>query len=163
MSRNPTAYDQALICENGHVATSMLQRAPEHHAPFCAQCGRPNISECPGCGAPIRGYYFSGGIGGGYPRPGHCVRCGSPFPWQVAALEAARELADEIEELSPDERERLKQSLEEIASDSPKTELAAGRIRKTIQRLGGPTGRLLEKVAETVATEAAKAAMRGGL
>ena len=160
---NPTDYDQALICANGHVATSMLRRAPAHFAPFCEQCGQPNLSECPGCSAPIRGYYFGGAIGGHYFRPAYCIQCGAAFPWQQQAMEAARELADEIEELSPEERTRLKRSLEEISTDSPRTELAAGRIKKVVERLGGPTGQLLQKVAETVATEAAKAAMRGGL
>lgn len=99
MPRNPTDYDQALICENGHVATSMLQRAPEHDAPFCDKCGAPTLRQCKHCENPIRGYYFSGAVGAPYRRPAYCIQCGKPFPWTEASLEVGRELLDELEGL----------------------------------------------------------------
>jgi hypothetical protein len=160
--RNPGAYDQALICENGHVATSMLRLAPEDDAAFCEHCGARNLKQCPNCERPIRGHYVGGAIGFPYVRPSFCIYCGKPFPWTEKTLSAAKELADEIEELSADDRERLKQNLEEIASDNPRTEVAAGRIRNTIARIGPATGRVLERLATEIATEAARKILLGG-
>lgn len=162
MSINPSDYDQALICDNGHVATSMLRRAPQHQAPFCERCGAPNISTCPNCERPIRGYYFGGGITLGWDAPPYCVYCGKPYPWTVKAMEAAHEAVDDTEELTPDERERLKRSIEDVATDNPKTEASARRIRKMLDRLPGTAGEMIEKVATAVATEAAKRILLGG-
>ncbi|MEP7082463.1 MAG: DUF2321 domain-containing protein [Chloroflexota bacterium] len=162
MPTNPSGYDTALICEAGHVATSLASYASD--APeYCPTCGRPVLAACPHCEAPIRGAYSGGFYTGGYDRPAYCIRCGGAFPWQAAAIRAAQEVADEITGLDPEERERLKEALEDISTDSPRTELGASRVRSVVERLKGPTGQLLYKAAETIATEGAKAIMRGGI
>src|SRR6202035_1814042 len=46
-------YEQALVCENGHLITDALRLAPERAVPFCKKCGAPTLSTCPSCSAPI--------------------------------------------------------------------------------------------------------------
>jgi hypothetical protein len=161
VSTNPKDYDQALVCENGHVATSMLRRAPLHNAPFCDQCGAPNISTCPSCDKPIRGAYFGGGMSLGWDPPAFCVFCGHAFPWTAAKLDAGKELIDELD-LTPDEQARYKQALDEISRDTPRTELAAGRLKGLLDKVKGPVGQALYKIAVDVASAEAPRIIIGG-
>ena len=58
------------------------------------------------------------------------------FPWTSARLAAAKESAGEVEGLSEDERETLKNSLDDLTADSPKTEVAASRVKALIAKSG---------------------------
>jgi hypothetical protein len=159
------SYHVAQVCENGHATSGRVDDMPEHRASFCGNCGAATITACGNCGVPIRGRYESDSfvvLGAKYTPPNYCHACGRPYPWTEKALQAGRDLADDTEGLTPEERERLKRSLEDVTSDNPNTEVAAGWIRKVAQRLGGSTGQLIEKVATTVATEAAKRIILGG-
>lgn len=109
-------YDLAQICMNGHVINSMANDYPQSNQAFCSDCGEKTITACPSCNTNIRGYYHVPGVIGfsNYSAPSYCYSCGSPFPWTVTRLEAASELADELEGLSDDEKESLKSSLPEL-------------------------------------------------
>jgi hypothetical protein len=45
-------------------------------------------------------------------------------------------LADELDELSPDDKELLKGSLDDLVADTPRTPLAATRFKKLVAKLG---------------------------
>jgi hypothetical protein len=88
--------------------------------------------------------------------PRFCHECGQPYPWTEAKLAAAQELADELEGLTSEEREKLKASVVELTRDTAQTELAVVRYKKIIKKVGGAGGAALNKIVVGVATEAAK-------
>ena len=88
--------------------------------------------------------------------PAHCSECGMAFPWTSARLAAAKESAGEVEGLSEDERETLKNSLDDLTADSPKTEVAASRVKALIAKSGKVAADTFSKILVTVATEYAK-------
>jgi len=91
--------------------------------------------------------------------PHHCAECGSPFPWTVAKTEALREAIEELDELKPEERQRLQESIPDIITNTPKSEPAALRFKKAITRLGKGAAEMVQKVLVDVGTEAVKKSM----
>jgi BrxA/Uncharacterized protein conserved in bacteria (DUF2321) len=57
------------------------------------------------------------GGGGPYKPPSYCGECGTPFPWTETALEAVREYADDLDQLSQDEITELKKTLDDLTVD----------------------------------------------
>jgi len=98
-------YDTAQICLNGHVITSASKTSPKLKRRFCDKCGATTITECPKCGANIRGYYHVPGeltVERTYILPKFCRDCGVAYPWTESSLKAAHELA--LEEPKPEEQ-----------------------------------------------------------
>ena len=147
-------YRTQQVCQNGHQITSDLEYSPERASAHCAECGAATLHQCPGCGANIRGYYHVSGVLSlvGTPIPKYCHSCGKPYPWMVAALEAAEELADELDGLSDEDREVLKGALADISKDGPRTELGATRIKKIYAKAGSVGQRMLEGVIVNIAS-----------
>ena len=158
-------YHTAQVCLNGHVITRMLDKSPERSQAFCSECGRPTISECPDCKASIRGYYFVPGVIGVSSEeertPAFCYACGKPYPWTAERLEAAREMANDAEELDHDEREQLKRSLDDLVGDTPMTQVAAYRFKRLAARAGAETAGGLKEVLIGVVSEAARKVIWG--
>lgn len=152
-------YDRALICLQGHVVNSEMMRSPEHSRSFCDQCGEATISSCQKCSRPIRGEYHVPGVtavGFGFPAPDYCADCGAAFPWREAKLKAAHDLIGELDELSPEQRNRLQESLDQLSRDTPQTEVAATRVKKILLSLGKYSAEAVRKIVIEVASEAAK-------
>lgn len=167
-------YYSAQICLNGHVRNDTLDldnAGEQNHAyPWCTQCGEKNIIVCTYCQATIHGrqavIYPSGNDFSGYvqrrmpgsssKRPAFCHNCGKPYPWTERALEAARELIDETEDYPDEDKEKLKQSLPDLVSDTPKTAVAVSRLKKWLPIAGQALGTALREVMVGVITDAAK-------
>lgn len=115
---------------------------------FCTDCGSAIISTCNQCQKKIA---FENGR-----RPQYCRWCGSPFPWTVGALSAAREYADELDQLSSEEKIALKATFDELTTNTARTPLAATHFKKFMDKVGSPAAEILKKIVETVLTEAAK-------
>jgi hypothetical protein len=150
-------YDTAQICLNGHVVTSMANSYPQHCQKYCDKCGAETITACLECNVAIRGYYHVPGFIGfsDYDRPAYCHNCGRPFPWTISGLEAASKLADELENLSDEEKEQLKSSFQDLIMDTPKTVVAETRFKKLLKKAGsdayeGMKAILIDIVSETV-------------
>jgi hypothetical protein len=77
----------------------------------------------------------------------------------VTALAAAKEYADEFDELSNEEKATLKATFDDLTVNTPRTELAAHRFKKFISKIGPVAGDVLTKIIVNVATEAAKRGM----
>jgi len=88
--------------------------------------------------------------------PSFCPECGKPYPWTEAKLKAAQELSDEIDNLSPEEREILKKSLDDIVRDTPQTPVAATRFKKLVAKAGKVAADGLRDILVDIASEAAK-------
>src|ERR1039457_640129 len=84
------------------------------------------------------------------------AECGMAFPWTSARLAAAKESGGAVEGLWEDERDTLKNSLDDLTADSPKTEVAASRVKELIAKSGKVAADTFSKILVTVATEYAK-------
>ena len=131
-------YDTAQICVNGHLINTMATSSPQSNQKHCAECGAQTIIACPDCNSSIRGYYHVPGVYHcrDYNKPSYCHNCGKPYPWTVAILKAAGELADELEKLSAEERQQLKDSFPDLVKNTPKTVVAETRFKKLMKKAG---------------------------
>ena len=161
MDRKPHPKDVAQICRNGHLILGSLNRFPQFRQSFCTDCGAATINECQTCHWPIEGIGERAWMEGGGPyRPRKfCEECGTPFPWTETALSAAKEYTDDLDQLSAEEKNALKGTFDDLTSDTPRTPVAANRFKKFIAKVGPVAGSVLQKIVETVATEAAKKSM----
>ena len=127
-------YRTAQICQNGHCITDSIDAYPERGQPFCQKCGAKTITTCPSCNSRIRGDYYVEGfisLGSSFSVPAYCYNCGKPYPWTQAAIEAATELILEEENFSPEQQEKLVAVLPDIVAETPKTNLATTRFKKS--------------------------------
>lgn len=156
-------YDVAQICTNGHVVNAMAREVPQRNQKHCSECGAPTISACQSCGMAIRGYYHVPGVFGGYhyTKPGYCNNCGQPYPWTVAGLAAARELADELDGLSAQEQQQLKESFADLVTDTPKTPLAETRFKRLMKKAGKDAYSGMRSILIDVVSEAVKKSLFG--
>jgi hypothetical protein len=144
----------ALYCEKGHfiealeaeddsapkdAMSAMFARQRSGPPPFCRICGAMNISTCPHCQVSIE---LS------YDRPAFCAQCGKAFPWTTYAIRAASECTDDIQQLSPQEKEELKATFEDLTVDTARTPLAVERYRHLTAKAGGRPAQVLEKIIE---------------
>lgn len=144
-------YNTALVCLNGHIVTSWLEESSPDE--FCSKCGESTISACPECEIQIRGFVKDSA--GSIPREvllHYCFNCGNPYPWTQRTMEAAMSLVDELDGLDEEDKETLKQSINDLVRESPQTTVAVTRFKRLMQKTGGKTAVLLkELVVETVA------------
>ena len=154
----PTRHDTAQICVNGHEINSWARTQPEFNAAFCKQCGAKTISACPGCGGAIEGHALTPGVVslGPYDVPAHCHACGKPYPWTEARIQVAREAAGELENLTREEQEQLKGTIDDIVVDTPRTTLAAMRFNKLVGKGGKGAVRSFENILGSVLSEATR-------
>jgi hypothetical protein len=71
-------------------------------------------------------------------------------------LEAAKELADELDSLSAEEKEALKKSLDDIVRHTPYAEVASLRFKKLMAKGGKEAAEGFKSILFGIATEAAK-------
>jgi hypothetical protein len=66
-----------------------------------------------------------------------------------------KELLQELEGLSPEERSKLEKSIPDILAETPRTQAAVVRFKKLITRLGAEASKQLVDLLGKVATDAA--------
>lgn len=130
---------------------------------FCRTCGAACITACPNCKMDIRGYFHVPDVISSVEinTPGFCHNCGKPYPWVGMNLNAARELADELDGLKPEEREALKDTLEDLIRDTPRTQVAVVRFKKLLPKAGRVAAEAMKKLMIDIVTEAAKKSIWG--
>ena len=129
-------YDTAQICLNGHCINSYYADSPENNQDFCTKCGKPTITSCKKCNTPIRGDLRLSGYLSEFVIPSFCHKCGEPYPWTLSRIEAATEMAKELDGLTEEERATLAQTLDDLVREGPKTSLAATRFKKLVSKAG---------------------------
>jgi len=157
-------YDTAQICTNGHVVNEQLISSPHIKKKFCDRCGAPTITKCPYCRVTIKGAYHFGPNTSSWTRPSFCPDCGKPYPWTKAKLKAAKELADLLEGLSPEERVILKKSLDDIIRDTPQAAVAANKIKILVAKVAKVSKIAAEQLRQLIvdiASETAKKIILG--
>jgi len=88
--------------------------------------------------------------------PAFCSECGSAFSWTKAGIQAVRDLADELEQLTSEERDQLKESINDLIRDTPQTTVAATRFRRLVSKAGTTALEGFRTILVSIATEAAK-------
>jgi hypothetical protein len=155
-------YDTAQICLNGHVVTGSSVSLPQFKKNFCDKCGAKTIDACPKCKAPIKGNYDAPGISiAPYSVPRFCDACGQPYPWTEARIKAAQDLSDELDKLTPEDKETLKKSIDDIIRDTLQTQVAATRFKKLVAKAGADAATALRQILMDIASETAKKAIWG--
>jgi hypothetical protein len=156
-------YDTAQICLNGHVINTYASSFPESNEKHCGECGALTITGCVDCKAPIRGYYHVVGVFAAdhYHKPSYCYNCGKPYPWTKASLDAAQELADELEHLNAEERQQLKDSLPDLLKDTPRTAVAETRFKKLMKKAGAEAFNAMRSILIDIVSEAVRKSVFG--
>ena len=152
-------YYTAEVCLNGHYTTGRVEDSPERRSKYCPDCGSETITKCSNCSTNIRGYYETAGviaIGFSWSPSKFCHACGEPYPWTATGLTAAQKLADELDELTKAEKDQLKQSISQLITDTPQTELASIRYKRIFSKISETSGAALNNIIVSIATEAAK-------
>ena len=131
-------YDGAVICKNGHVINSYARSYPESNSKYCDKCGEITISTCGNCGADIRGRLQYDGVVdfSDYIEPAYCYACGRPYPWTERRIEALKEVAEMSELLSTVEKEEFNANIKDISVDTPRTKVAAVKVKNLGIKLG---------------------------
>jgi hypothetical protein len=148
-------YDVAQICLNGHIINIMAKSHPEDNQKFCQKCGAKTITTCPHCGAPIRGYYHPEEIilSSLLEVPKFCYNCGKPYPWTESKLKLAYELIDKNKKLSPQEKNILKQDIDNLVKETSDIQTTASRFKKIAKKLREPAFETLIKILAHIVSE----------
>lgn len=154
-------YHVAQICINGHMVNDTADTHPDLNTSFCSRCGAKTITTCPSCRAPIHGDYDCGIIvlGSTASVDAYCYQCGKPYPWTESALQSTALLIQEEESLSEQSKVALIETLPDIVSETPKTNLAVVRVKKCIASAGRFTGEALRQFVIDFGCELAKKAL----
>jgi hypothetical protein len=156
-------YDIAQICRRGHIINQYFQQYPRSNQKFCDFCGYATVVQCENCHTPIRGGFIDeyGGTNSPYTLPNYCHSCGRPYSWTEFKLQTARELVEELEGLSNDDRRILNQSLDELIADSPKVEVASVRFKKIMKNVGKESYDVVKTVLTDLISETTKKLLFG--
>jgi len=74
---------------------------------------------------------------------------------------AAREYTDELEELSIEDKTVLKATFTDLTVDSPKTEIAASRFKRILQKLTPDVAEIIRKMIVDIASETTVKLLKG--
>lgn len=97
-----------------------------------------------------------------YDKPAYCHNCGKPYQWTVSSLEAASELADELEGLSEVEKQLLKESFPDLVRNTPKTVVAETRFKKLMKKAGTEAYEGMKTILIDIVSETVKKSIFGG-
>jgi hypothetical protein len=153
-------YSVAEICLNGHMTTGDAEAESEKRAKFCPECGERTVTACPDCRALLRGDHTVEGLIWPGTAENFCYNCGKPYPWTIAKRQAAKEFVAELQ-LDDKDREQLQGVIDDLATGGARTELAASRFKRLMQKVAKPAGSALYKIVLDLASETAKKAILG--
>lgn len=170
--RHGTYHDTAQICLNGHIVNTESDSRPEFNERFCSRCGASVITACPNCGTSIIGTYRHPDVfhTDRFPElvsvpitksPRFCSNCGKPYPWTESAVEAAKELARELDNLTEEEKGTLERSIDEIVRDTPQATVATNRFKRLVSKAGKGASELFRSLLANVVSETIKRSIWG--
>ncbi|KUO66100.1 MAG: hypothetical protein APF84_12320 [Gracilibacter sp. BRH_c7a] len=156
-----TQYDVAQICLNGHLVNEATKKSPQFSSKYCGKCGQPTIDKCPLCKSPIASRYQrsrtpSMSSSPESPVPFYCHDCGKPYPWTQTIIDTTIELISGEDELTPEDKKIITENLPDIISQTPRTPLAASRVRKTLEGMSGAGKEVFKQLLSDNVTESAK-------
>ena len=119
---------------------------------------------CPECNSPIKGYYNVPGVIGGfnYDRPKFCDSCGKPYPWPARQPASAKELVDFTDNLTKEEKEDLKKSIDNLIKDNANTTVAQVKFKKYVGKAGTEVAKGMRDILVDIVSETVKKTIWGG-
>lgn len=151
-TRRDTGYDVMQVCLNGHLITDCCEMMPDHMKSFCPDCGSNTITACPECKASIQGHLKGVLSIRQAPPRNNCHHCGTAYPWRQEALAAAIEAVQM--ELEGQDAADAVALIQAVSVESPRTEIAAIKLKKLLGKLSKPAYDLSIKVIGDVAAAA---------
>lgn len=148
-------YHTGMACLNGHPINCSAELYHESNSPFCPRCGEQTVNECQACGASLRGAFSEGYSSSEWQPQPYCYNCGKPYPWTQRNAAAIAATLEELD-LHDADREKLKQSIPDILSETPMTGAAILRAKRVIRAAGSVGGKILTDVLAKVAAEMVK-------
>jgi hypothetical protein len=153
--RQPRRYDGQQVCLNGHLVTNYANTNPEDRKKFCPYCGQPTVLACESCNAPLQGAEIDPAvvvIGFGTTPSAYCHERGKPHSWTQRKIDTAIEMASEVE-TDPRELEKLRESIGDLATETPRTPLAVARFKKLVVKAGSAMGPAISQILTDIASE----------
>ena len=95
-------------------------------------------------------------LGWKFPIPKFCDNCGKPFRWTESRIEMAKEIIIKTKKLKETEKEILKKGLDELARNTPKTEIAALQFKKLANKIGEENINQLKRIMIPIISEGVK-------
>lgn len=131
-------YTTAIVCLNGHILTYSADHTHQD-IKHCPKCGSELIRSCPSCGSPLHGREIKKGTATYTQTPpdSFCYNCGSPYPWTESEFENAELIINELDCLSDAEKEKLRLSLRDLYTETPKTDYAVLLVKKAMMSCKG--------------------------
>lgn len=146
-------YDRAIICNSGHVISSMLDYLPQELPNFCSQCSAPVMTKCTNCGTEIQGSRYVERIENylpvgalrtnqrtvkhydvDYTIPLYCSQCQHHFPWTESLLIELDEIISMADELDEVDRAILHEKFPLLLLPNiPGTTTAALRVSRVLK------------------------------
>jgi hypothetical protein len=166
MARN-RFHDVAQVCINGHIINGSTNKYSIHNKDYCPKCGSRTITTCLSCNNEIEGDYYikiknwatrtqSVTKVGRFVLPLFCAKCGKPYPWTEKKIHISQMLIAESEDISPEEKEIMSKSIDDIIKDTPETIYSANRIKKILPKFGKGIAKVLRDIFVDIASDAAK-------
>jgi hypothetical protein len=156
-------YDVAQICVNGHVISSMAGSNVQYRQEHCNKCGAKTIMSCQKCNKPINGYHHVPGVIGffDYNAPRFCEYCGEAFPWIKSKIESSKELVDLMDSLTVQEKDDLKESIEDLVRETSKVPVAKVKLKKYLAKVdSGISDGIKDILKDTLSDEIKKDILR---
>jgi hypothetical protein len=156
-------WDIAQICLNGHTVNQQVVAERDHNQAFCERCRKATVMAYRHCRTAIRGAYHVPGtyVIDAVALPSYCLGCGRAYPWTEKQVQAAKVLAGELEHLKPQERDALKRTIDDLLTETPRTQLAVIRFKRLMSKAGPDAGITLREMLVNVLSEAVRRAIWG--
>jgi hypothetical protein len=153
-------YDTMQVCLNGHKINASYWKFEAHNRAFCPTCGDPTITACPSCEGQIKGQFYIKSVGrpvalGSVRLPSFCHACGVAYPWHVSKIAAAIENLG-VEGLPEADVQEIERNLPDITRDTPRSQVAAARVRGLLGKAGKPIYDVAIKIISDIASASAK-------
>lgn len=155
-----TGYYQT-VCLNGHQQDALIEKLNVNHDyGFCKLCGEKIIDSCPNCGS-----FFIGcndrTIAYNEPIPKYCYNCSKALPWTIKELQSFNELLDLEEQLSDEEKDKIKSYIPDLMEESPTTEINASIVKVYISKASKDIGALIYNFLVDTVSETARKILTG--
>ena len=85
----------------------------------------------------------------------YCHECGRPYPWTEEKIKVLEETIDLMDKLTDLEKEEFKKDVLDISNDSPRTSLAALKIKKMRTKIGKEIWVVAKEILFQIGTETA--------
>lgn len=161
-----SSYDTAQICLNGHLINALSKQDSGANQAYCDMCGERTTMTCMECSTEIRGAQLPSSDDvvhdmSPYEIPAHCYQCGARFPWTQRHLDAARILAEEFEQLTPEERNQLTMTLPDLVIVTPKTPAAELTFKRLMLKAGKCAADAMKRVLIDIVSEVVRKKLWG--